>query len=141
MTEERLRRELRRLLHQFAIPCFVVTHDRLEAMSLGDHMMVLERGAVLQSGLLNEVFSRPADTRVAEMVGIETVAAARVIRSDDGLVTLAVGEAKLIAVAPTTTIEDVYVCIRGEDVTIQKRPAEHTSARKPAGSTDHLADH
>jgi molybdate transport system ATP-binding protein len=128
-TREPLRRELRRLLAAFSIPCFVVTHDRLEAMALGDYVTVLDRGTVRQSGPMEEVFSRPADAQVAQMVGIETVAPARVIRLDEGLATLKVGTAELVAAAPAAMNGAVYICIRGEDVTIQKGAAEQTSAR------------
>lgn len=128
-NRERLRRELRRMLHQFAIPCFVVTHDRLEAMSLGDHMLVLERGRVLQDGPAEIVFSRPADARVAAMVGVETVVPARLLRVHDDLATLAVGQTELTVLAPPVADGDLLICIRGEDVTLQREPADHTSAR------------
>jgi molybdate transport system ATP-binding protein len=133
---EELRRGLRRLLGEFSIPCFVVTHDRLEAISLGDFVMVLDQGTVRQSGPLDEVFSRPADTQVARMVGVETVTPAALVRVEDGLATLAVGGEggrHIVAVAPPAMNGELYVCIRGEDVTIHKGPSEqikeHSSAR------------
>lgn len=130
-TRERLRRHLRCLLSTFAIPCFIVTHDRHEALALGDHLMVLDRGAVLQSGPLGEVFSRPADAQVARMVGVETVIPARILRVEGGLAILALGDGKaqLVAVAPSATGGEVFVCIRGEDVTIHTRADAGGSAR------------
>ena len=128
-TREQLRRELRQLLCAFAIPCFVVTHDRLEAMSLGDHVLVMDRGEVRQSGPLDEVFSRPADVQVARMVGVETVVRARVARVDEGLATLTIGNIALTAVAPPTVQDEVLICIRGEDVTIQTSVVDQSSAR------------
>jgi molybdate transport system ATP-binding protein len=128
-TRETLRRELRQLLATFAIPSFVVTHDRMEALTLGDFVTVLDRGSIRQSGPVNEVFSRPADAQIAKMVGVESVVPARVVHVDDGLATLQVGVAQLVAVAPVALNSAVHVCIRGEDVTIQKGPVEHTSAR------------
>lgn len=130
-TREQLRCELRRLLSAFAIPCFVVTHDRLEALALGDHLMVLDRGTVRQSGPLSEVFSRPIDAYVARMVGVETIMPARIVRVDDGLATLAVGDGmtQLVAVAPSVTGGDLLVCIRGEDVAIHTGDDPGGSAR------------
>jgi molybdate transport system ATP-binding protein len=128
-TREQLRRELRHLLAEFSIPCFVVTHDRLEAMSLGDYVLVMQQGRVCQSGTVDEVFSRPADAQVARMVGVETVAHAHVESVSDGLATLRVGTAMLTALAPPNIDAEVFICIRGEDVAIQKGAVEHTSAR------------
>ncbi len=98
-TRDTLRRELRQLLANLAIPSLVVTHDRLEALTLGDFVTVLDRGWIRQSGPVNEVFSRPADAQVAKMVGVESVVPAEVVRVADGLATLQVGTAQLVAVA------------------------------------------
>ncbi|HEX8341777.1 MAG TPA: ATP-binding cassette domain-containing protein [Tepidisphaeraceae bacterium] len=124
-----LRRELRRMLSALAVPCFVVTHDRLEAMSLGDFAVVIDDGAVRQSGPLGEVFSRPADAGVARMVGVETVTPARVIETHDGLATLAVGTARVIAVSALLPGAEAILCVRGEDVTLQLAPLPGVSAR------------
>jgi molybdate transport system ATP-binding protein len=126
---EQLRRELRQLLATLSIPCFAVSHDRMEALALGDFVMVMDRGTVRQSGPIEEVFSRPADAMIARMVGVESVVPARVIGVEDGLATFAVGAAKLVAVAPARLNDAVYLCIRGEDVTIQRTAPDHTSAR------------
>ena len=128
-TRERLRHELRRLLSDFGIPCVLVTHDRLEAMVLGDHLLVMDDGTVRQGGPLADVFARPADARVAAMLGVETVLPARVVRVADGLATLIVGIAELVAIAPAAVGTHVTVCIRGEDVTVQRHIADGVSAR------------
>lgn len=128
-SREVLRRELRKLLKALGIPCFFVTHDRLEAMALGDRMFVLDRGAIIQSGALAEVFSRPNSALVANMVGVETVIPARLLRIENGLAIVSVGKAELLAVAPPQLSDDLFVCIRGEDVTLQYDPVNHTSAR------------
>jgi molybdate transport system ATP-binding protein len=135
-TREQLRRELRQLLATLAIPSLVVTHDRLEALTLGDFVTVLDGGSIRQSGPVNEVFSRPADLQVAKMVGVESVVPARVIRVEEGLAVLQVVSTspgrqppELVAVAFAPLKGDVQICIRGEDVTIQRGAIEHTSAR------------
>ncbi|MEI8197543.1 MAG: ABC transporter ATP-binding protein, partial [Phycisphaerae bacterium] len=76
-TRETLRRHLRKLLTALHIPAIIVTHDPTEAMALADHVAVLHRGQVLQAGPVEEVFSRPTDLTVAQIVGIETVLAGR----------------------------------------------------------------
>src|SRR3954468_22471968 len=59
-TREELRVELRRVLEEQRIPAVVVTHDRVEALALGDRIAVLASGAIRQSGAVEEVFTSPA---------------------------------------------------------------------------------
>ncbi|SHL08333.1 molybdenum ABC transporter ATP-binding protein [Rhodothermus profundi] len=128
-TRERLRRKLRRWLQTWGLPAVIVTHDWLEASTLGEHVIVLDQGRVLQQGPLNEVFSRPASTRVAGIVGVETVVPGEVLAVEGGLARVAVGSATLTAVAPAELNGRVFVCIRAEEVTLLPAPPEATSAR------------
>lgn len=68
-----MRRDLRRYLDDFDGPAIVVTHDPLDAMALADHLVVLEAGAVTQSGRMGDVTSRPRTSYVAELVGTNLV--------------------------------------------------------------------
>jgi molybdate transport system ATP-binding protein len=69
---EELRNALRNLLSDFAIPVVLVTHDRAEAMKLADLIVILWQGNVLQTGSVADVFERPVDDRVAQIVGKTT---------------------------------------------------------------------
>jgi molybdate transport system ATP-binding protein len=118
-TREQLRRELRRWLTGLGVPTLLVTHDRVEAVALGDAVVVMDRGHVLQSGPVREVFARPARLEVARIVGVETLAEAEVVAVAEGLATVAVGDARLCAPAEGVTERKVYVSIRAEDVAVQ----------------------
>jgi len=131
-TRKRLRGELRRLLLQLGIPALVVTHERLEALAIADHLVVLDAGAVLQSGPVQEIFSRPANLAVAGIVAMETVHPGRILESDGDLVTVSVGETKLTALRQDLCTRDVFVCIRGEDVILMK------GADQPSSPRNHL---
>jgi molybdate transport system ATP-binding protein len=128
-TREQLRRELRRLLSGLHLPTLLVTHDRTEALALGDHVVVFDHGRVCQSGAVQEVFSRPADLAAARIVGVETVEPARVLSVREGLATLQVGKAQMMAVAPEPPSVEAYLCIRAEDVILEKGPIVASSAR------------
>lgn len=117
---EELRGELRRLLAACNIPVFLVTHDRAEALALGDELIVMSGGAVRQSGPMLEVFNRPADAEVAKIVGVETLQPGIQVSESDGLATVKVGSVTLTAVAPAIASREVFVCIRGEDVMLQR---------------------
>jgi len=126
-TREELRGELRALLERTGIPSIVVTHDRVEAMALGDRMVVLAEGGVRQVGAVHEVFSAPADLVVARVVGTENVAPASLVERRDGLALVAVGAARLWALDPGRLDGEAYACIRAEDVVLQPAPATATA--------------
>ena len=130
-TRARLRSDLRRRLHAGRIPAIVVTHDRAEAIALGDWLMVVVDGAVRQSGPVEEVFRAPADRLAAEALGVENIHAARLTSRSEGLLTLQVGHATLRAAdLYGDPGPDILVCIRAEEVLLDRPgPASATSAR------------
>ncbi|HUS11020.1 MAG TPA: ABC transporter ATP-binding protein [Pyrinomonadaceae bacterium] len=128
-TRDHVRGELARLLRAIGVPAIVVTHDWVDALSLGDQMIVMSGGRALQTGAPHEVFTRPADRDVAAVVGIDTVVAGRVNRREAGLLFMQAGAASLAAADPANGFEDYYICIRAEDVTIERGQAEQSSAR------------
>lgn len=132
---EHLRIELRRLLAQFQIPVIVVTHDRTEAIALSDQIVVMESGRIRQSGSVQQVINHPHDLEVARIVGVETVAIGTVVSVHEGLATVQIGSAKLLAVAPTQPTQTVHVCIRGEDVAIQRGSPGESSVRNHLSAT------
>lgn len=66
---ESLREELRQHLRALNIPVLMVTHDRAEARLLGDQLIIMHHGQVLQSGTVAEVSQRPANEQVAKVLG------------------------------------------------------------------------
>jgi multiple sugar transport system ATP-binding protein len=60
-----LRRELHLLHRRFPATMVYVTHDALEGMSLGDRVVVLDRGVIQQTGTPEEVYRRPVNRFVA----------------------------------------------------------------------------
>jgi len=130
-SRARLRRFVRAAITRLAGSAVLVTHDRTEAIALGDQMAVLAGGRIRQVGPSLEVFRRPADLVVAQSVGVESVLPARVGRSEHGLVELRVNGALLLAadVEPGTNEGDVFACIRAEDVTLERAAPAGASAR------------
>jgi ABC-type sugar transport system ATPase subunit len=63
------RAELKRLHGELGRTMVYVTHDQVEALTLGDRIAVLERGTVAQVGTPDDVYRRPADRFVAAFVG------------------------------------------------------------------------
>lgn len=134
-TREQLRLELRRSLVEAGVPSLLVTHDRTEALVLGDRIAVLIDGEVRQLGPIEEVFSRPLDAEVARAVGVETVVAARVRERRDGLLILETHERSLVAVDPGISVGAVLACIRAEEVVLRLDEPLVESARNHLPAT------
>ena len=120
---------LARVRDEFQIPMLCVTHDRFEALTLADEIIVLVDGKVMQTGPVSEVFTRPANAEVARLVAVETLQPGNVTNVNEGLATVSVNCATLTALAPPTPSREVFVCIRGEDVILQRDAATTSSVR------------
>ncbi len=66
---EEMRAELSRLHFDLGSTFFYVTHDQIEAMTMGDRIAVLNEGKVLQIGAPDEIYNSPKDVFVAQFVG------------------------------------------------------------------------
>jgi molybdate transport system ATP-binding protein len=129
-TRLRVRDDLRRMLAGVQMPAIVVTHDRTEALALGDSIAIMIEGKLRQAGPVESVFDFPADAEVAAAVGVETICSACVVARSAGLVTVEIGAARLVAVDTAGPGTAVFACIRAESVTIERNtPAIATSAR------------
>ncbi len=65
----RMRQEFKALESVIQATTIYVTHDYLEAMSLGDRLVVLNKGHIQQIGKPNELFAKPANIFVANILG------------------------------------------------------------------------
>jgi multiple sugar transport system ATP-binding protein len=63
------RREIARLHQQLSATMLYVTHDQVEAMTLGDRIVVLDRGYVQQIDTPMNLYERPKNTFVAAFIG------------------------------------------------------------------------
>jgi molybdate transport system ATP-binding protein len=83
-----LRNELYEIVRQvrseYKIPILLVTHDLAECFELGDMMLVLQAGKVLQTGAPITVYERPVSADVARLLGIANLFEAEVLALDPG---------------------------------------------------------
>jgi ABC-type Fe3+/spermidine/putrescine transport system ATPase subunit len=108
-----LREELRRLLRELGTTALLVSHDLRDAVAIADDVIVMEAGAVLQTGPLASVLAFPATAAVAELVGYATlvqgeVARGSVVEREVGAVALpaelALGGRARVMAHPTTLL-------------------------------------
>jgi sn-glycerol 3-phosphate transport system ATP-binding protein len=64
-----MRAEIRRLQKRLGVTSLFVTHDQVEAMTLGDRLVVMHQGHAAQIATPMEIWERPADTYVAGFIG------------------------------------------------------------------------
>jgi ABC-type Fe3+/spermidine/putrescine transport system ATPase subunit len=69
----RMRAELRRIREQLAIPFLHVTGSEAEALAIGDRLIVLDKGRVIQFGRPSEIYDRPANPLVARFLNCYNV--------------------------------------------------------------------
>ncbi|HAX18070.1 MAG TPA: sugar ABC transporter ATP-binding protein [Actinobacteria bacterium] len=66
---EEMRAELARLHLDLGSTFFYVTHDQIEAMTMGDRIGVLNEGKLIQVGTPDKIYNKPYNTFVAKFVG------------------------------------------------------------------------
>ncbi len=65
----KIRTEIKRMHAQLGVATIYVTHDQVEAMTLGHRIVVLKDGAVEQTGTPTDLYDRPANVFVAGFLG------------------------------------------------------------------------
>jgi molybdopterin-binding protein len=117
-TRESLIDDLDAVLTSKRVATVFVTHDRTEALRLGDRIAVLMGGRLRQLGTAAETFSSPIDSEVAAFVGVETIVPGRIREVSGGLASVALGENTIAATTDLQAGADVLVCLRPEDVIV-----------------------
>jgi ABC-type sugar transport system ATPase subunit len=110
------RSEIKHLQRQVGTTTVYVTHDQVEAMTMGDRIAVMSEGVLEQVGEPRSVYERPANIFVAGFIGSPAMSFARMNarRSDGGLV-LSHGEVRLdVTGDPGPLPAEVIVGIRPE---------------------------
>ncbi len=109
-----MRTELKRLTTELGVTTLYVTHDQIEALSLGDRICVMQGGRILQQGQPEEVYNRPVDVFVAQFVGDMNFVAGEVV--GPGLVRTALGTIECDTEEDYQTGDAVTLAIRPEHV-------------------------
>lgn len=68
--KESLMQELRMLLHDSGIPAIYVTHDQEEAFTIGDRLILIKDGHIIQKDTPSEIYQHPENIWVAQFLGL-----------------------------------------------------------------------
>ncbi len=142
------RSELKKLVQDIKTTTIYVTHDQVEAMSLGDRIAVMRDGVIVQSGTPTQVYDNPGTRFVGSFIGNPPMnfLTGRLVR-ENGHARLAVGN-HLLDIAPVpgnggasngSGDRDVLVGIRAENIEAETEPADDAlpavaEVVEPAGS-------
>lgn len=111
-----LRRQIRALHGRLGITTIMVTHDQEEALTMADRIVVMNHGAIVQTGTPGAIYREPATPFIADFVGTMNFLKGTVDPS--GRIRL--GSVHLDSGQPLTPGADVTVCVRPEDVVIHR---------------------
>jgi sn-glycerol 3-phosphate transport system ATP-binding protein len=130
-----MRLELRNLHEALGITSVYVTHDQVEAMTLGDRLIVMDEGYAAQIGSPLDVYERPATRFVAGFIGSPAMNFFNVRVSSDGATLEIPGEAKL-------PLENGNVPeYAGKNITLGIRPEHFELAEEKTGVMHLSVDH
>ncbi len=107
-----MRGEIKQLQRRLGTTSIYVTHDQLEAMTLADRLIVLNKGRIEQIGTPLEVYRRPASTFVASFIGSPAMNLMPV--KADGAA-IRIGDTAIALKNPVIKSGDVLLGFRAED--------------------------
>jgi len=109
---------LAKILSDKETTTIMTTHDMSQGQRLAGRIGVLINGRLLQIGGPEEIFSRPKTKEVAELVGVDNIAAGVINSTKEGIAIIETDGGQIQAVTELDEGEKVYAMIRPEDITL-----------------------
>jgi molybdate transport system ATP-binding protein len=121
---------------EFGIPTLFVSHSLPEILQLTTRVAVLDRGAVLGQGELNDVLGRDEVFRLADALGLESLVEVEVLGNDDDVTRVRLGgHAVSLPRTDRAAGTRALVAVRPEDVVLARGPVEGISAQNAMKGT------
>jgi sn-glycerol 3-phosphate transport system ATP-binding protein len=115
------RLEIQKLHRELGVTSLFVTHDQVEAMTLGQRLIVMNAGRIEQIGTPEEVYTRPATTFVAGFIGSPPM---NLLHGRAEGMTFAVNGATLQLPAAAPRAGDLMIGVRPEHAELRSGGAE-----------------
>ncbi|MEA1921370.1 MAG: ABC transporter ATP-binding protein [Pseudomonadota bacterium] len=114
-SRERLALLMKMIQKKYRVTMLYVTHDHNEARFMGDQVLVVDQGRVVQTGSPEEIFSRPISRFVAHFTATRNILPGRIReRCGEGQALVEVVGTQLVSTSFPAQGEEVWVCIRPE---------------------------
>lgn len=125
-----MRAELKRLLQEIKATTIYVTHDQIEALSMGDRIAVMKEGQILQCDKPEIVYDLPASQFVGGFIGTPPMNFMQgQVQRQNGRVHVRVGD---FDVSPTDTMEPLLRSYEGEPILMGIRAENMETLARPA---------
>lgn len=130
------RAQLKNLQYELKVTTIYVTHDQIEAMTLADQVIVMNKGEVQQIASPLEIYDKPANVFVANFIGSPPM---NIIR---GTVESGVFQSEGVSIsgAPTHITGDTYLGFRAEDAKVVTEDFESVQIHSKVYSVESLGD-
>ena len=117
-----LKVELKALQERVGITFLYVTHDQEEALTMSDRLAVMNSGQIVQLGTPRDIYEEPADTYVADFLGVSNLMEVDVVERGPGRhCCVKVGESSLdVERGDVDTLGTANAVIRPERVRIEQ---------------------
>lgn len=122
----KMRQEIYALQRKLGLTLIYVTHDQVEAMTMADHIMVLNDSKIQQVGTPEEIYSNPANEFVASFFGVPPINILPAKKISDTI--LQVNNDFEIELTEPLVDKNVHVGIRPTEMTIIKSDELHANA-------------
>jgi multiple sugar transport system ATP-binding protein len=120
-----MRAEIKRLHQRTGVTTVYVTHDQVEAMTLGDRIAVMNGGVVEQLGSPEQIYSQPATRFVAQFIGSPAMNLLEVRANAAGTGVMAAGAPGLLLPLPPQALQALaHVALAGRALSYGIRPED-----------------
>ena len=124
---------IRNILHQYKPTIVMATHDLSQGRRLAHRIGVMVNGEITQVGKADEIFNSPSNREVAEFVGVENIIGGVAVLRDGDIATIDINGKLIEVISDCAVGDEVYACIRPEDVTLAPSKAISSARNSLAG--------
>jgi iron(III) transport system ATP-binding protein len=125
---ERMREEIRAVQQELGITAVYVTHDQSEALAISDLIMLMDKGAIVETGAPQQIYRRPRSEFTANFIGVANAI--------DGVVRATDGEGVLIETPQGAIRTGPLEAAPGDAVRVFIRPENFALSRRRHGEED-----
>ena len=120
-----MRAEISKLQQDLGVTTIYVTHDQVEAMTMGTRIAVMRKGVLQQTGPAQQLYDEPANLFVATFIGSPamTLFRVRVERRED-MIHVVLGDQELALSAQASTLYSALASYDGAEVALGVRPED-----------------
>ena len=139
VLRDEMRTELKDLQRRLKLTTIYVTHDRTEALSLSDHIIIMDKGVIKATGTPIDLLRDPPNSYAGIILGDMSLIKGNVSNNSEKTVEIKIGNHKIVCRKQRdwNENEEVGILIRGTEVVIHnnKRPVDNLLPAKIKSAT------